>query len=403
MRKLTSIILLFLFSGAVKAQFIVDSIGNVGMKASTDPRYTAFIGSTSSTMGSLHITRIPTGNYNPNYPWSVGIYTRAVHNFDIYTFGIRAQATPDSYLGLGRCFGVYGEGTGATPGYNYGVYGVIGSENGAGVYGSTVYDMGQALNQRYAGYFRGPVKVQGDLTVTGNISGVMVSAPSPQLGSASINASRNITSDHLADQLTSLDVSSFFLDIPEPSKNQAAASDTAEVKIPLTAMEEQVLSKQHYGLDAEQLEVIFPDLVYENEDGTKSINYIEMVPILVQAIKELSAKVEILEGGKAMKRTKKATNVNAAEGLQVLTLGQNKPNPCSSSTAIAVTIPESVQTAALCIYDLNGKKQQEMNILVRGKQAIQLDISTIADGMYLYSLIADGQMVQTRRMIIEKK
>ena len=31
---------------------------------------------------------------------------------------------------------------------------------------------------------------------------------------------------------------------------------------------EQILAKQHYTLDAEQLEEVFPDLVYDNEDGT---------------------------------------------------------------------------------------------------------------------------------------
>ena len=402
MKKSILFTMIISFASIAHAQLIMDSIGHISINTNPTEKYGIKMYSSTSTMGTLEAIRYPTGAEDPSYPWSLAINARADHIRNTYSFGVRAQATNAINIGVGRCFGVYGEACGATNGYNYGLYGVIGSENGAGVYGSTVYDMGQALDQRYAGYFRGPVKVQGNLTVTGNISGVMVSAPSPQSGSSSINVSRNITSGHLADQLTSLDVSTFYHDIPTPAKNQTATSDTAEIEIPLTLMEEQVLSKQHYGLDAEQLEELFPDLVYENEDGTKSINYVEMVPILVQAIKELKADISELRNAGATKKAKKTTGISNAVTVQVLSLGQNKPNPCSSSTAIAVTIPESVQSAVLCIYDLNGKKQQEMTIDVRGKQTVQLDASSLAEGMYLYSLIADGQVVQTRRMIIEK-
>ena len=44
---------------------------------------------------------------------------------------------------------------------------------------------------------------------------------------------------------------------------------------------------------------------------------------------------------------------------------------------------------------------QQIDIPVRGKQNVQLDASALTDGMYLYSLIADGKVVQTRRMIVE--
>ncbi len=174
----------------------------------------------------------------------------------------------------------------------------------------------------------------------------------------------------------------------------------------LTKMEEQVRSKQHYGLSAEQLEEVFPDLVYEQEDGTKSINYVEMVPILVQAINELNAKIETLEN-KEEATTKKAMqpatdNSNNEEKLLLLSLSQNKPNPFSNSTTIEVCIPEDVQKAFIYVYDLEGKKVEQVDVTARGKQNIQLTSAKLTDGMYLYSLIADGKVVETRRMIVEK-
>jgi len=65
-------------------------------------------------------------------------------------------------------------------------------------------------------------------------------------------------------------------------------------------------------------------------------------------------------------------------------------------------VPESVQSAFVYVYDLQGKKVQQVNLTARGKQTVQLNAASLADGMYLYSLIADGKVVETRRMIVEK-
>tara|TARA_R110002020_G_scaffold94032_1_gene226650 strand:- start:60 stop:2624 length:2565 start_codon:yes stop_codon:yes gene_type:complete len=58
---------------------------------------------------------------------------------------------------------------------------------------------------------------------------------------------------------------------------------------------------KHYGIIAQEVEKILPELVITNEDemspfyNKMSVNYIELVPIMIEAIKELSAKVTELE------------------------------------------------------------------------------------------------------------
>lgn len=83
-------------------------------------------------------------------------------------------------------------------------------------------------------------------------------------------------------------------------------------------------------------------------------------------------------------------------------LEQNQPNPFSDNTSIRYTIPESVQKAELYIFDAAGKQLQK-HILSPGKEGM-LDISgnTLAPGMYNYSLFIDGELHQTRKMIIAK-
>jgi hypothetical protein len=50
-------------------------------------------------------------------------------------------------------------------------------------------------------------------------------------------------------------------------------------------------SQIHYGLIAQEMEQVFPDLVYE-KNGTKSINYIELIPLLLLKIKDLQQQID---------------------------------------------------------------------------------------------------------------
>ena len=54
-------------------------------------------------------------------------------------------------------------------------------------------------------------------------------------------------------------------------------------------------SIKHYGLIAQDVEKILPDIIWKNKEDKMSVNYIELVPILIEAVKELSAEVEELK------------------------------------------------------------------------------------------------------------
>ncbi|MDR4987285.1 MAG: tail fiber domain-containing protein [Bacteroidales bacterium] len=49
------------------------------------------------------------------------------------------------------------------------------------------------------------------------------------------------------------------------------------------------------GLIAQELEEVYPEFVHTRENGLKAVNYSQMVAVLIEAIKELSQKVELLE------------------------------------------------------------------------------------------------------------
>ena len=386
-RQIFSLLLLCLTS-VVHAQLTVNSEGN------------AAIGTTPVSATKLKVTSTNTSSTTTAIE---GLSNLTSNNSVVY--GIIGKAGADTGFHSGFCFGAYGEATGSLDGKNFGVYGVVHPfYSGAGVYGSssTYYGM-HAVTSRYAGFFDGNVHISGNSSLTG----VMLSGISGQ-------PSHNITylsdcdtrGERTSDQLSRISATSFSISSMIPYGNDGSTDSRGEINgldnTSMTLIDKQVLSKQHYGLDAEQLEEVFPDLVYENEDGSKSINYVEMVPILVQAINELKEEITELRGGDVKPQTRALEGEGNSDDVALLSLGENKPNPFSGTTTIPVSIPESVQTAFIYVYDLTGKKVQQTDITARGKLNVQLDASALTDGMYLYSLIADGKVVQTRRMIVEK-
>ncbi len=51
-------------------------------------------------------------------------------------------------------------------------------------------------------------------------------------------------------------------------------------------------NKQQIGLIAQELEEVLPDMVVTHDDGYKSVDYAQLIPLLIQAVKELNHSVE---------------------------------------------------------------------------------------------------------------
>ena len=344
-----------------------------------------------------------------SYTWGWGVEGVSENFSGGMNIGVKAQGYVEkAETGSGRSFGVYASGGFATSGYNYALFGYLsGNSNGAGVYGSSwSNDRGLNLDGRYAGFFRGNTKVNGNLTVTGNISGTILSAAvSPQDGN-DVSGYLAEEKESLSAKLSALSLVSYY----EPQKNSARTkpastdADTTEIADPLTSIEVQRLTKQHYGLSVNQLEQLFPDLVYDLEDGTKAVNYMEMIPLLVGTINELRTEVELLKANHMSLKTRSRTETISIETADeaILSLSQNNPNPFSEQTSIEVSVPESVHAASLYIYDMSGKQIKRIDIMERGITRISVTSEGLTEGMYLYSLIADGKMAGTKKMILTK-
>lgn len=317
-------------------------------------------------------------------------------------YGILSYASLKEQLIDGKVVGVCGIAGNAPDGYNFGVIGALSKrQNGAGVFGTLYNTSGIYMDKRYAGYFDGEVKVAGDLNVTGLINGVMLGdswiLPTPLKNTT---LQKSSAEENVTDKLLGLQAYPY-------CKSQAKKSfsnireDMSEV--PVSFLAEQINSKTHYALSATELEEVFPDLVYEREDGIKYINYIGMIPLLVQSISELNMRINKMEG--ASEGLKKVITAGLSDNVISkidASLAQNYPNPFVDITHIEVNIPTTISSAKLCIYDMNGKQVKQISLSERGKFTVKVSGNELGAGMFLYSLIVDNNIVDTKRMVLTK-
>lgn len=174
------------------------------------------------------------------------------------------------------------------------------------------------------------------------------------------------------------------------------------------------LNRTHYGFLAQDVEKVFPDLVYKDSAGMMSVDYIGLIPILVNALNEQQQQMEYIIsnccGKQIVSKSNVWTEVEDDPAIEIKSteqtteqsafLEQNIPNPFNQTTLIKYYLPESVSTALLCFYDLQGKQLKQIKLSERNEAAVSVAASEFSPGIYLYALIADGKEIDVKRMIL---
>ena len=52
------------------------------------------------------------------------------------------------------------------------------------------------------------------------------------------------------------------------------------------------------------------------------------------------------------------------------------------------------------IYNLQGIPVKKINITEKGKSEVQINTSDLKAGIYMYSLIVDNQLINSKRMVV---
>ena len=405
----------------INAQFEVDSLGKVEISPYNNPD-----GLFPGSGYSAKIRPLGTGGILIRKPTSSIHRSQYGINVDLAGYGL-SSAGICSYDAGGSVYTCGVKGTSkstVSSSPSFGIYGGLESPSlaGAGVYGTTLAEPTQLslISGLYAGYFAG------DVCVTGTIYGTVLSpTPAQNAGGEGTTVLDEDGEDSVTERLLNVGV----LQTRRVNNNGSMAANK-ELEIPampeidrsrlteeqlqeLNAMEKSwgedpiqtKLSTVSYGVAAEQLKAVYPELVYEDAEGNYSVNYIEMIPLLVQSIKELKNELIELKGTSARK-AKAKTEATAIEetvsDIDMVRMDQNKPNPFSESTVISLNIPDKAQTASIFIYDMSGKQVENIAVSERGETNITVYARDLVAGMYFYTLVVDGRVSVTRRMVVTK-
>ena len=142
-----------------------------------------------------------------------------------------------------------------------------------------------------------------------------------------------------------------------------------------------------------------------------TINYIGMIPVLAEAIKEQQSQIERLQQTVSdqiyeiafLRETMdknthqennplKSTSVdeNNSQTIATAKLFQNISNPFSMNTEIRFEIPESSNTAKLLIHDMQGAEIKSYTITTKGVGNITIQGHELPAGMYMYTLLVNN-------------
>ena len=339
----------------------------------------------SALVGSNHYSF-----YNNTPAIKMEVHSPLTGTTDNIGFQSSAYMTGTSYSNV--AIGILGSAGNGMSGRNMGVMGYLsGNKYGTGIYGTVYSSLGTNIQGYWAGYFYGDVKVDGTLVYTGSLS----QASDDRLNENVESVSNKKATDSFLDKIMSIDV----LEYNQKDRTSELFSDAEindEKVVNYIAREK---AKRHFGVSGQELQQLFPNLVEEGEDGYLAVNYIELVPVLIRSIQEL--KQELDEKNVSNQGTRGTTDMSSNPFANKCVLYQNTPNPFKEKTVIRFKLADDVRDAAICIFDMTGKTIKKLPIS-SGMDCVSVGGYELDEGMFLYSLIVNGQEIDTKKMIISK-
>lgn len=318
----------------------------------------------------LQVSAKNAANQSSFYPINTGMYCNGTGN--LFT----------NYGGVNTGISCYGAGKGN---YSYGIVAQAGdATTNYAVYG-TYYT--SSTGTKYAGYFNGNLGGTGIFSYTSDQK--LKKDIKPETG--------------MLDRIMKLQPSNYHF-----RTGEFGAMNLAE--------------GLHHGLIAQQLSEVFPELVSEQvfpaqydpkthkitQEEVKylGVNYTELIAVLISGMQEQQKQIDQLS--KELEQTKSQVTSSTKkadvgdESFNGSYLFQNAPNPFSQQSEIKYVIPATVKSAAVVLRDLNGNIVKSFDHLPAGSGSVSITAGSLSSGTYSYSLIIDGNTIETKNFVITK-
>lgn len=101
---------------------------------------------------------------------------------------------------------------------------------------------------------------------------------------------------------------------------------------------------------------------------------------------------------RSMQSSTNQTNIELNDA-QTIVLEQNLPNPFAEQTAITYFLPDNTVRAQMLFYNAAGKLIQTVELTQKGKGILNVFASDLSNGIYTYSLVVDGKIIETKKMV----
>jgi hypothetical protein len=196
-------------------------------------------------------------------------------------------------------------------------------------------------------------------------------------------------------------------------------------------------NKRRIGLIAQEVASIIPEVVDTTDKNLLGVNYANLVALLIEGMKAQQTQINNLQtiisaccpnststvsgsdtitgidtsiidmnGAQPNDRSSlgKTSSTKLQDNSKVIkynsSLYQNKPNPFSQSTTIEYYVPEKAENVSILIFDMQGSLIKSIKNLGIGKGSVMINAAELRAGMYLYSLIVNGNEIDTKKMIL---
>jgi hypothetical protein len=201
---------------------------------------------------------------------------------------------------------------------------------------------------------------------------------------------------------------------------------------------------RHIGFIAQEIREVLPELVIEDENKQLGVNYTELIPVLVEAIKEQQNQIDALKSGNKVSSIASSSNVDidamnkemnqlkaenqmfkekfelleksisllcesGCAGLEkakqnvedVDALYQSIPNPTDNEALINYYLSKKYNNASIQINSLEGKNMETIILDgAQGKGSVKIQLGHYAAQTYFYSLIVDNKVVDTKKLTV---
>ena len=140
-------------------------------------------------------------------------------------------------------------------------------------------------------------------------------------------------------------------------------------------------------------------LARRNANYAADVTAFENVHIQILAMADMLTDGIVKQFPNMVSGCRQASSQEKTTTTDLIVLRQNSPNPFSDKTIISYSIPENIKEAQIVIFDAMGIMIKKYDIRTNGEGSITFYPPALSKGVFTYSIIADGKLISTKKMI----